>query len=105
MGGEERNKAEQIVLLATLVLILVLGVVNYLGVRVGGDVQVAVTAVKVGLILFVILAGLVYGHRGAQAEATAPVAVSGSLFAGFIAALVGALWAYDGWNNVGMVAS
>ena len=23
----------------------------------------------------------------------------------FIAALVGALWAYDGWNNVGMVAS
>src|ERR1019366_10257606 len=26
-------------------------------------------------------------------------------FAGFIAALVAALWAYDGWNNVGMVAS
>ena len=33
-----------------LVLILLLGGVNYLGVRVGGDVQVAVTAVKVALI-------------------------------------------------------
>ena len=31
-----------------LVLILLLGGVNYLGVRIGGDVQVAVTAVKVG---------------------------------------------------------
>jgi APA family basic amino acid/polyamine antiporter len=27
------------------------------------------------------------------------------VFAGFTAALVAALWAYDGWNNVGMVAS
>jgi len=27
------------------------------------------------------------------------------LATGFIAALVAALWAYDGWNNVGMVAS
>src|SRR5271170_6741952 len=44
-----------------LLLILALGGINYLGVRVGGDVQVAVTATKVGLIAFVILAGLFYG--------------------------------------------
>ena len=86
-----------------LVLILVLGIVNYLGVRVGGDVQVAVTAVKVGLIALLILAGLLYAHP-VRATAPTPVAPS-SIFAGFIAALVGALWAYDGWNNVGMVAS
>lgn len=86
-----------------LVLIVALGGVNYLGVRVGGDVQVAVTAVKVGLIAFLILAGLLYAHPVAPAAA-AP-AIPSSLFAGFIAALVGALWAYDGWNNVGMVAS
>src|ERR1700748_1532807 len=41
-----------------LVLILLLGGINYAGVRVGGDVQVAVTALKVALIAFVILAGL-----------------------------------------------
>ncbi len=88
-----------------LVLILLLGGVNYLGVRVGGDVQVAFTAVKLGLIGFVILAGLLYTPSpGHAAPAPAP-AIPSSLFAGFIAALVAALWAYDGWNNVGMVAS
>ena len=50
-----------------LVLILVLGGINYLGVRIGGDVQVVVTAVKVGLIAFVILAGLLYAHPVAAA--------------------------------------
>jgi APA family basic amino acid/polyamine antiporter len=85
-----------------LVLILLLGGINYLGVRIGGDVQVAVTAVKVALIAFVILAGLFYAH---PASAAVVPAQAPPVFAGFIAALVGALWAYDGWNNVGMVAS
>ena len=40
----------------------VLGGVNYLGVKVGGDVQVVVTVVKVALIFFVIVAGLGFGH-------------------------------------------
>jgi APA family basic amino acid/polyamine antiporter len=91
-----------------LVLILLLGGINYLGVRIGGDVQVAVTGVKIGLIAFLILAGLLYTHP-ALATGAAPPAESlpspPAVFAGFIAALVGALWAYDGWNNVGMVAS
>jgi APA family basic amino acid/polyamine antiporter len=85
-----------------LVLILVLGGINYLGVRIGGDVQVTVTAVKIALIAFVILAGLLYAH---PASALTSTPAPQPLFAGFIAALVGALWAYDGWNNVGMVAS
>jgi APA family basic amino acid/polyamine antiporter len=92
-----------------LFLILLLGGINYVGVRVGGDVQVAVTAVKVALIAFVILAGLFYSGPAAPiSPSAAPAATSPqvpSLFAGFIAALVAALWAYDGWNNVGMVAS
>lgn len=92
-----------------LVLILALGGINYLGVRIGGDVQVAVTAVKVGLIACVILAGLVYSHPvysyPAAAAALPANPAPPPLFAGFIAALVAALWAYDGWNNVGMVAS
>jgi len=87
-----------------LVLILTLGMVNYFGVRFGGGVQVAFTALKVALIALIILAGLLYSHPVAAAPAAAPV-VPTSLFAGFIAALVAALWAYDGWNNVGMVAS
>src|ERR1700680_3925020 len=35
----------------------------------------------------------------------AHVAVTPLSFAGFFAAMVAALWAYDGWNNVSMVAS
>jgi len=82
-------------------LILVLGLVNYFGVRIGGDVQVAVTVVKVGLIAFVIVAGLL--HSG-SAPTDLPHDVP-AVSTGFSAALVAALWAYDGWNNVGMVAS
>ena len=84
-----------------MVLILLLGLINFFGVKVGGDVQVVVTAVKVGLIAFVILAGLLYSHPAASAT---PIPAP-PLATGFIAALVAALWAYDGWNNVGMVAS
>ena len=85
-----------------MILILALGGLNYFGVKVGGDVQVAVTVIKVALIAFVILAGLFYSH---PASSTIPPPSVPPLFTGFIAALVGALWAYDGWNNVGMVAS
>jgi basic amino acid/polyamine antiporter, APA family len=84
-----------------LFLILALGLINYFGVRVGGNVQIAVTVVKVGLIAFVILVGLFYAHPAAHAE---PLSAP-PLKTGFAAALVAALWAYDGWNNVGMVAS
>jgi APA family basic amino acid/polyamine antiporter len=85
-----------------LVLILVLGLVNYFGVRFGGGVQVAMTAVKVSLIAFVIGAGMLYAHPAASGAA--PIGVP-PIATGFVAALVAALWAYDGWNNVGMVAS
>jgi APA family basic amino acid/polyamine antiporter len=83
-----------------IVMILFLGVVNYFGVKVGGNLQVAVTAVKVGLIAFIIIAGLWHGNT-----AETHAAVTGPSVGGFFAALVAALWAYDGWNNVGMVAS
>lgn len=83
-----------------MALILALGLINYFGVKIGGGVQIAVTVVKVALIAFVIVAGLLYSHPVAASSIPAPPLVTG-----FTAALVAALWAYDGWNNVGMVAS
>jgi len=82
-------------------LILALGWLNYYGVKVGGNVQVAVTAIKVALIVAIIFVGLVFGH----AHAPDSVPAAPLTFSGFIAALVAALWAYDGWNNVSMVSS
>ncbi len=86
-----------------MALILCLAGVNYFGVRIGGGVQVSVTGLKLALIAGIILAGLVFSHGGAVA-ASGPVAAVGGV-AGFFAALVAALWAYDGWNNVSMVSS
>jgi APA family basic amino acid/polyamine antiporter len=82
-------------------LIGFLGWLNYFGVKLGGNVQVAVTVVKVALIAVVIAAGLLIGHS----HAAAATQVGPATFTGFIAALVAALWAYDGWNNVSMVSS
>ena len=83
-------------------LIVFLALVNYLGVRVGGNLQVVLTVVKIAAIVAVIVAGLAYASPGhpLSEQTIAPLTA-----AGFFAALVGALWAYDGWNNVTMVAS
>ncbi len=87
--------------LLAMALILALAGLNYGGVKLGGDVQVAVTAIKIALIAFIIVAGLGFGAPQALSAASSTPLTA----AGFFAALVAALWAYDGWNNVSMVAS
>lgn len=89
--------------LAAIGVILGLGFLNYFGVKWGGGVQVVVTVIKVGCILAIILAGVssVAGNPGNFS--TSVPAIAG--VSGFFAAMVAALWAYDGWNNVTMVAS
>lgn len=85
-------------------LILFLAGINYLGVRVGGQVQIAVTAVKLGLIVALIIAGLTWG-QGTFAHVSDKIPANPGGLSGFFAALVAALWAYDGWNNAGMLGS
>jgi APA family basic amino acid/polyamine antiporter len=87
-----------------IVLILLLAGINYLGVRFGGGVQVVVTAVKVALIGGVIVAGLFSSHGTAANFHTGVTPHPGGI-PGFFVALVAALWAYDGWNNAGMLGS
>ncbi len=87
--------------LLAMAVILGLGWLNWFGVRVGGRVQVAVTALKVLLIFWIILAGL--GGETTREQGGISGARGG--VAGFFAALVAALWAYDGWNNLSMVSS
>ena len=88
--------------LFAMALILALGWLNYFGVKLSGNVQVAVTVAKVVLILGVIAVGL-FGGRAHSANLTTSIPAAGGA-AGFFAALLSALWAYDGWNNVNMVA-
>lgn len=83
-------------------LICLLGGVNYFGVKASGAVQTFFTLLKVALILGLIGGAIFTGHGNTANFATSiPV---DHRFNGFIAALVASLWAYDGWNNVTMVA-
>ena len=90
--------------LAGIGLILFLSSVNYVGVTVGGGVQVGVTALKLALIAALIVAGLTSSaSSGRHLHSLMPAVPGGG--AGFFVALVAALWAYDGWNNAGMLGS
>lgn len=90
--------------LLAMAVIAALGFLNYFGVKVGGGVQVGVTILKVALIGMIIGVGLTFGG-GTVANYTTSIPTSTGGIAGFFAALVAALWAYDGWNNVSMVSS
>ena len=90
--------------LLAICLILFLSAVNYRGVRVGGHLQVAVTALKVLLIGGVIAVGLLSRQAHVLNLSTSTTPIPGGS-AGFFVALVAALWAYDGWNNAGMLGS
>ncbi len=99
-GGPLEIRSGQIL---AMVVIVLLAWLNYYGVKIGGGVQVAITAVKVAAILAIVVVGLGSGV-GKAANFSAALPASGG-FSGFFAALVAALWAYDGWNNVSMVSS
>lgn len=66
--------------------------------------QVAVTALKIALIGAVIVAGLL-SSKGSVANFHVGMPADPGGVPGFFVALVAALWAYDGWNNAGMLGS
>lgn len=76
--------------------------INYLGVRLGGQVQVVLTVIKVAVIAAVIATGFSFHHYSVAMAIPAKGAES---LGGFFAALVAALWAYDGWSDVNLVGS
>lgn len=89
--------------LVAIAIILILAGVNYVGVRSGGGLQVFVTGLKMLLIAAVIVVGVLPGSGDfSHLGQSIPVPLS---ISGFFAAMVSALWAYDGWNNVSMVSS
>ncbi|HKV24171.1 MAG TPA: amino acid permease [Candidatus Acidoferrum sp.] len=80
--------------------------VNYLGVRLGGAVQVILTAIKIGSVLIVI--GVAFFAPVSTTHAISPLwpqAMNSSVFSAFLAALAAALWAYDGWEDLNLVGS
>jgi amino acid transporter len=86
---------------AAVLAIAVVTTVNVLGTRRGGALQVVGTVLKVGGVA--VLMALPFALGAGTVENLAPMwpaAVSGSIFTGMMTAMVGVLWAYDGWTNV-----
>jgi|SRR5579859_245502 len=87
--------------LASVLLIAVLTLVNYRGVRLGARVQRVFTFLKLaGLTVIVVSAFLTPRH----VEMVAPTNLAGFSWSSFGVAMIACLWAYEGWNCVSFVA-
>jgi basic amino acid/polyamine antiporter, APA family len=90
----------------TVLLVLLLTWVNYRSVNYGAGLQRVLTALKAVAILLLI-AGIFMGGKGSVDHLTtsASFAPSGmAMLSAYMAAIAGAFWAYDGWNNVTFIA-
>ncbi len=76
---------------------------NYVGIKRAGDFQVTFTVLKIAIIIVVSLLAFTASSGTWRNFATSFAGATGG-FAGFMAALVAALWAYDGWNDLNMVS-
>ncbi len=84
----------------------IMTIVNYLGVRLGGAVQVVLTLVKILSVLVVIGVAFFSGAGSPHpADPVWPSALDSGILTAFLAALAAALWAYDGWEDLNLVGS
>ena len=91
----------QLVAIAAAVFISFL---NYIGVKKAGEFQRVFTLLKIAIILGIVVVCFTdRGGAGWSNFATTFIGAKGGI-AGFMAALVAALWAYDGWNDLNQVA-
>jgi APA family basic amino acid/polyamine antiporter len=85
--------------LAAMVVVIVTAV-NYFSVRMSGAIQVLVTTLKVGTILIIIAGGMIFGTKHASDSVTTNHFGIGTI-AAVLTALVPAMWAYNGFNDLG----
>lgn len=83
----------------SVVVILIVGAINVRGTRGSATVQNWTTGAKVGALLVLSLLLIVKGSGGSPG-ATIATPPNGSLAAGLGAAMIGVLWAYEGWQYV-----
>jgi amino acid transporter len=87
--------------LAALIVVMVTAV-NFFSVRMGGTIQVLLTSLKMGTILAIVVGGVAFGTK--HAGSTAPgmtTSFSWGTIGALLTALVPAMWAYNGFNDLG----
>lgn len=97
--------------IVALSAIIITTLINCAAVRVSGGVASVLTGMKIVLLLGVGFGAFFYSggdwgnlalqNTGGTCEGV-PITTGG--LAGFAAAMIGALWAYDGWNNITFLA-
>lgn len=89
-----------------VVALAALAFINYLGVRVGGQVQVVLTVIKVASVVAIIFLSFMLARPGgAGFHPILPASYGAATFVGFFGALAASLWAYDGWEDLNLVGS
>jgi APA family basic amino acid/polyamine antiporter len=90
----------------TILIIVILTLINYYSVQYGGALQRFLTALKAIAIVFLI-GGILFSGKGSFQHLfhnSIQGSKNSSLISAYIAAISGAFWAYDGWNNITFVA-
>jgi len=84
----------------SVAVIVVVALINIRGTRGSATVQNWTTGAKFGVLFLLSLVLTLRGNGGAGMPTTPIEAPNGSLAAGFGAAMIGVLWAYEGWQYV-----
>lgn len=101
-GGLDPRVYQATVAVAALSLV---ALVNVLGTKRGGMLQVVGTALKLGALALMVVLPFVLGKASvSRLSPVWPSAWDGALFTGIMGAMVGVLWTYDGWVNIAEVA-
>lgn len=90
----------------TICIIVLLTFINYRSVKSSAGLQRLLTALK-SVAIFLLITGVLTSGKGSLShfEMSLPDAPEGlALLGAYVAALSGAFWAYDGWNNITFVA-
>jgi basic amino acid/polyamine antiporter, APA family len=86
--------------LAAVIVLMVTGM-NYLSVRMSGAIQTLLTSLKMGTILVIVVGGILFGTKHTS-EVSSPMSPLGlGTIAALLTALVSAMWAYNGFNDLG----
>jgi APA family basic amino acid/polyamine antiporter len=88
--------------LAAIAFVFFISAINYTGVRRAGNFQLAFTLLKI--ILIVGIAALAFSTHGDWGHFVQRYPAAPGGIVGFAAAITAALWAYDGWSDLNMVA-
>lgn len=90
----------------SVAMIVTTMVINVRGTRQSADVQNWTTGIKVTALVLISIVLILFGHdaRAAAAAAGAPAAATSVSLSTFATAMIGVLWAYEGWQYVTFAA-